>query len=59
MTAFGEDLNYRRSLGRHIKAFMNIENLLNRLIITGRTLVDTLGAPRLVSVGLKLKLFGQ
>jgi iron complex outermembrane recepter protein len=50
------DIGYRRSIGKRLAAFVNVENLFDRRISTGRTLVETLGAPRLFSIGVRVKI---
>jgi hypothetical protein len=44
-----------RALGRNVEAFASAENLLDRRFLVGRAGVDTVGAPRLVRAGLRVR----
>ncbi len=52
---FVADLSLRRSFGDRLAVFLSAENLFNRKVATGRTLVETLGNPRLVQLGVTVK----
>jgi outer membrane cobalamin receptor len=52
---FTADLSLRRPLGDHLEVFLSGENLFDREVVTGRTPVETLGTPRLVQLGLKVR----
>jgi outer membrane receptor protein involved in Fe transport len=49
------DLSLARELGRGVEVFLAVENLLDREYLVGRAGVDTVGAPRLVRGGLRLR----
>jgi outer membrane receptor protein involved in Fe transport len=48
-------LSASRSVGRRIDAFVGVQNLLNREYIVG-TLPTTIGAPRIISAGVRVRL---
>jgi outer membrane receptor protein involved in Fe transport len=48
---FVADLSLRRALSHGLEVFVSAENLLDETVVTGRTPVDALGAPRLVQAG--------
>ncbi|MFL6195974.1 MAG: TonB-dependent receptor plug domain-containing protein [Thermoanaerobaculia bacterium] len=49
------DLSVRRPLGRGLEIFVSAENLFDETVITGRTPIDVLGAPRLLQAGLTIR----
>lgn len=49
------DLGLQRRLGRGLELFAAVENLLDRRYLVGRAGVDTMGAPRTVRLGLRLR----
>jgi outer membrane receptor protein involved in Fe transport len=49
------DATLARAIGRNVEAFAAVENLLDRRFLVGRAGVDTVGAPRLIRVGLRLR----
>jgi iron complex outermembrane receptor protein len=49
------DATVSRSFGRSVEAFASAENLLDRRFLVGRAGVDTVGAPRLVRVGIRVR----
>jgi iron complex outermembrane receptor protein len=49
------DLSLRRPIGNRLDVFLSAENLFDRKVVTGRTPIETLGAPRLVQVGVKVR----
>ncbi|HSG39403.1 MAG TPA: TonB-dependent receptor, partial [Thermoanaerobaculia bacterium] len=46
------DLSLRRAFGEHFAVSLAAENLFDEQVVTGRTPVETLGAPRLWQIGL-------
>ncbi|MEP7010262.1 MAG: TonB-dependent receptor [Acidobacteriota bacterium] len=50
------DLSLRLPLRDRFEIFLAAENLLNEKVVTGRTPLENLGAPRLVQVGVKMRL---
>jgi outer membrane receptor protein involved in Fe transport len=44
-----------RPLGRHIEAFVAVQNLLDQRYAVGRTPLETIGTPRLVRGGIRLR----
>ncbi|MFN7944950.1 MAG: TonB-dependent receptor [Blastocatellia bacterium] len=44
-----------RPLGRHVEAFVAVQNLLDQRYAVGRTPLETIGAPRLVRGGIRLR----
>lgn len=53
--AFVIDLSLRRPFGDHLEVFLSAENLFDRKVVTGRSPVETLGSPRLVQMGVKVR----
>jgi CRISPR-associated endonuclease Cas3-HD len=53
------DLSLRRPIGNRLDVFLSAENLFDRKVVTGRTPIETLGAPRLVQVGVKVRREAQ
>jgi outer membrane receptor protein involved in Fe transport len=66
-TSFEDDTNTRRlggyalvdamasrTLHRGLTGFVAVDNLLDRRYLVGRTGVDTLGAPRMFQVGVRI-----
>jgi len=51
------DLFAGRGVGRHLEVFVAAENILDAEIVVARTPVPSLGAPRLVRGGVRLRLF--
>jgi outer membrane receptor protein involved in Fe transport len=49
------DLSLRRPLGNRLDVFLTAENLFDRKVVTGRSPVVTLGSPRLIQVGVKVR----
>jgi outer membrane receptor protein involved in Fe transport len=49
------DATLGRRLGRNAEVFLAVENLLDREYLVGRAGVDTVGAPRLVRAGLRVR----
>jgi outer membrane receptor protein involved in Fe transport len=49
------DAALARSIGRNVEAFLAAENLLDRRYLVGRAGVDTVGAPRLVRLGVRVR----
>lgn len=52
------DATASRALGRHVDVFLGIQNLLDAEFVVG-TLPTTVGAPRFISGGLRLRLGGR
>ena len=52
------DLMAARSIRRNVELFFGVQNLLDRVYLVG-TLPTTVGTPRLVSGGVRLRLFGS
>ncbi|MBW8878948.1 MAG: TonB-dependent receptor [Acidobacteria bacterium] len=52
---FVADLALRRPLGNRVEVFLSAENLFNEKVTTGRTPLETLGAPRLVQLGITVR----
>jgi outer membrane receptor protein involved in Fe transport len=52
------DLTASRELGRNVEVFLGVQNLLNAEYFVG-TLPTTVGAPRFVSAGFRLRLNGR
>lgn len=50
------DATISRAIGRNVEAFAAAENLLDRRFLVGRAGVDTVGAPRLVRAGLRVRM---
>ncbi|MBI3425502.1 MAG: TonB-dependent receptor [Acidobacteria bacterium] len=50
------DATVARPLGRWFEVFVAVQNLLDEKIVVGRTPLETLGMPRLVRGGVRLKL---
>jgi outer membrane receptor protein involved in Fe transport len=48
------DLYAEHSLRRNLQVYASVQNLLNQPVQAGRTPILTLGAPRIVSVGVRL-----
>jgi outer membrane receptor protein involved in Fe transport len=49
------DLALRRPFGGRFDLFLSIENLFDEKVVTGRTPLETLGAPRLVQLGVTVR----
>ncbi|MGH9767809.1 MAG: TonB-dependent receptor, partial [Blastocatellia bacterium] len=49
------DLMVARPITRHIEAFVAVQNLLNERYAVGRTPIETLGMPRMVRGGVRLR----
>ncbi|HEX3554100.1 MAG TPA: TonB-dependent receptor [Thermoanaerobaculia bacterium] len=49
------DLALRRPFGERCEVFLSAENLFNEKVVTGRTPLETLGAPRLVQLGVTVR----
>jgi iron complex outermembrane receptor protein len=52
---FVADLSLRRPVGNRLDVFLSAENLFDRKVVAGRTPIETLGSPRLVQVGVKVR----
>jgi outer membrane receptor protein involved in Fe transport len=52
------DLTASRAVGRNIEFFVAAQNLFNREYVVG-TLPTTVGAPRFVSAGFRLRMSGR
>jgi outer membrane receptor protein involved in Fe transport len=52
---FVTDLSLRRPFGRQVEVFLSAENLFDRKVVTARTPIETLGAPRLIQLGVKIR----
>jgi outer membrane receptor protein involved in Fe transport len=52
---FVADLSLRRPFGNRLDVFLSAENLFDAKVVTGRTPVETLGSPRLVQLGIKVR----
>ncbi len=50
------DVTVARPLGRHFEAFVAVQNLLDERFVVGRTPLETLGMPRMVRGGVRLRL---
>jgi outer membrane receptor protein involved in Fe transport len=49
------DLALRRPVGDRFALFLSIENLFDEKVVTGRTPLETLGAPRLIQLGVTVR----
>lgn len=49
------DLSLRRPFGNRLDVVLSAENLFDRKVVAGRTPIETLGSPRLVQVGVKVR----
>jgi outer membrane receptor protein involved in Fe transport len=49
------DLSLRRPLGHRLELFLAAENLFDQKVVTGRLPLETLGAPRLVQMGVTVR----
>jgi outer membrane receptor protein involved in Fe transport len=49
------DLSLRRPVGNRLEVFLAGENLFDEKVVTGRLPLETLGAPRLVQVGVTVR----
>jgi outer membrane receptor protein involved in Fe transport len=49
------DLSLRRPFGDRLDLFLSAENLFDQKVVTGRTPIETLGSPRLVQLGIKVR----
>ena len=49
------DLSLRRPFGNRVDLFLSAENLFDRKVVTGRTPIETLGSPRLIQLGVKVR----
>jgi outer membrane receptor protein involved in Fe transport len=52
---FVTDLSLRRPFGDRVDVFLSAENLFDRKVVTARTPIETLGAPRLIQLGMKVR----
>jgi outer membrane receptor protein involved in Fe transport len=52
------DFSASRAIGRHVEIFLGVQNLFNRQYFVG-TLPTTIGSPRLVNGGFRLRLVGR
>jgi outer membrane receptor protein involved in Fe transport len=52
---FVTDLSLRRPFGRQVEVFLAAENLFDRNVVTARTPIETLGAPRLIQLGMTIR----
>ncbi len=52
---FVTDLSFRRPFGDRVEVFLSAENLFDRKVVTARTPIETLGAPRLIQLGIKVR----
>ncbi|HEY0513486.1 MAG TPA: TonB-dependent receptor [Thermoanaerobaculia bacterium] len=52
---FVTDLSLRRPFSDRLDVFLSAENLFDRKVVAGRTPVETLGSPRLVQIGVKVR----
>jgi outer membrane receptor protein involved in Fe transport len=50
------DANVSRSLGKYFEAFFAVQNLLDERVVVGRTPLETLGMPRMLRGGLRIRL---
>ena len=50
------DATISRSLGKYFEAFFAVQNLLDERVIVGRTPLETLGMPRMMRGGLRIRL---
>jgi outer membrane receptor protein involved in Fe transport len=49
------DATLARPLGRRLEVFVAVQNLLNETFVVGRTPIETLGMPRLVRGGIRVR----
>lgn len=49
------DLSLRRAIKADLDLFLSVENLFDEEVVTGRTPIETLGAPRLVQAGVTVR----
>jgi outer membrane cobalamin receptor len=49
------DLALRRPFGDRLEVFLAVENLFDEKVVTGRTPLETLGAPRLIQLGVTVR----
>ncbi|HEV2854994.1 MAG TPA: TonB-dependent receptor [Thermoanaerobaculia bacterium] len=49
------DLSLRRPLWARLDLFLSVENLFDEKVVTGRSPIETLGAPRLVQAGVTVR----
>jgi outer membrane receptor protein involved in Fe transport len=52
---FVTDLSFRRPFGDRVEVFLSAENLFDRQVVTARTPIETLGAPRLIQLGVRVR----
>jgi iron complex outermembrane receptor protein len=52
---FVTDLSLRRPFGDRVELFLSAENLFNAKVAAARTPVETLGSPRLIQLGIKVR----
>jgi outer membrane receptor protein involved in Fe transport len=52
------DLTVSRTVGRHVDAFVGVQNLFDRQYFVG-TLPTTIGSPRLINGGLRIRFAGR
>jgi hypothetical protein len=45
------DLSLRRPIGDRLDLFFSVENLFDEKVVAGRSPIETLGAPRLIQLG--------
>lgn len=49
------DLSLRRPIGDRLNLFLSVENLFDEKVVTGRSPIETLGAPRLIQLGVTVR----
>jgi iron complex outermembrane receptor protein len=49
------DLSLRRPFDDRVDLFLSAENLFDAKVVTGKTPIETLGAPRLIQLGVKIR----
>ncbi|MEO6193803.1 MAG: TonB-dependent receptor, partial [Thermoanaerobaculia bacterium] len=49
------DLSLRRPIGDRLDVFLSAENLFDAEVVTARSPIETLGAPRLIQLGIKVR----
>jgi outer membrane receptor protein involved in Fe transport len=52
------DLTVSRTVGGHVDAFVGVQNLFDRQYFVG-TLPTTIGSPRLINGGLRIRFAGR
>ncbi len=53
------DLSLRRNVHERIAVTLSIQNLFDEKVVTGRTPLENLGAPRMIQLGASLRLRGR